>query len=132
MHTIQTNVTTAAPAMARRVRDAIQETASTFTLPGAQIAWWCDGVVDDLAIGSIGAGRPAPVTADTLFPLGSVTKVVTASMALQLVGDDTLRLDEPIAHLLPPGRCREVLGDVSLRHLLTHTSGLEDDPACRA
>jgi CubicO group peptidase (beta-lactamase class C family) len=129
MHTIQTNVTTAASMMARRVRDAIRETASTFTLPGAQVAWWCDGVVDDLAIGSIGAGRPAPVTADTLFPLGSVTKVVTASMALQLVGDDTLRLDEPIADLLPPGRCREVLGDVSLRHLLTHTSGLEDDPA---
>jgi CubicO group peptidase (beta-lactamase class C family) len=69
------------------------------------------------------------VTPDTRFPLASVTKVFTASIALQLVGDGTLSLDAPIRDALPPGPCREVLGDVSLRHLLTHTSGLEDDPA---
>jgi CubicO group peptidase (beta-lactamase class C family) len=120
---------TAAPAMARRVRDAIQETLSTFTVPGAQVAWLCNGVVDQLAVGTIGSGRRAPVALDTCFPLGSVTKVFTASIALQLVGDDVLSLDAPIADMLPPGRCREVLGDVSLRHLLTHTSGMEDDAA---
>ncbi len=65
---------------------------------------------------------------DTCFPLGSITKVFTASIALQLVSDGILSLDEPIEDALPPGRCREVLGDVSLRQLLTHTSGMEDDP----
>ncbi|TMC08482.1 MAG: beta-lactamase family protein [Chloroflexi bacterium] len=120
---------TAASTLARQVRDAIRDTASTFTIPGVQVAWSCDGVVDHLEHGTIGAGRPAPVTADTRFPLASVTKVFTATLAMQLVGDGTLDLDAPIGDTLPPGRCREVLGDVTLRHLLTHTSGLEDDPA---
>jgi CubicO group peptidase (beta-lactamase class C family) len=120
---------TTAPALARHVRDAVRDTVATFTIPGAQIAWSCEGVVDHVELGTIGAGRPAPVTRDTRFPLASVTKVFTASIALQLVSDGTLSLDAPIGDALPPGPCREVLGDVTLRHLLTHTSGLEDDPA---
>ncbi|HXM55501.1 MAG TPA: serine hydrolase [Candidatus Dormibacteraeota bacterium] len=118
-----------APALARRVRDAVRETVSTFTVPGAQVAWSCDGVVGHVEVGGVGVGRPAPVTADTRFPLASVTKVFTASSALQLVGDGLLSLDAPIGDELPAGRCRDVLGHVTLRQLLTHTSGLEDDPA---
>ena len=116
------------PVTARRVSDAIREAASTFAVPGAQLAWSCDGVVDHVAVGSVAVGRSAPVTPDTRFPIASVTKAFTASIALQLVSDDLLSLDEPIAADLPSGRCREVLGDVTLRQLLTHTSGLEDDP----
>jgi CubicO group peptidase (beta-lactamase class C family) len=120
---------TESPGLPRRVGDAIRETVSTFTIPGAQVAWSCGGVVDHLAFGSLGTGRPAPVTPETRFPLASVTKLFTASVALQLVGDGTLGLDDPIGDDLPRGRCREVFGDVTLRHLLSHTSGLEDDPA---
>src|SRR2546430_1272292 len=122
-------VRSAAPALARRVRDAIRETVATFGVPGVQVAWSCDGEVDHVERGVLGAGRPAPVTAGTRFPLASVTKVFTASIALQLVGDGLLDLDAPIADELPMGPCRDVLGGVTLRHLLTHTSGLEDDPA---
>src|SRR5712691_8663175 len=114
--------------LSRRVSDAIHETVGRFAIPGAQVAWCCDGETGQVATGVIGLGRTAPVTADTRFPLASVTKVFTASLALQLVSDGLLSLDGPIGDALPHGRCREVLGDVSLRHLLTHTSGLEDDP----
>jgi len=123
-----TVVRTGRPDAAGRVGDAIREAASTFAIPGAQIAWSCDGVVDHLAMGSAGAGRSAPVTPDTRFPIASVTKAFTASIALQLVSDGVLSLDEPIAGAIPAGRCREVLGDVTLRHLLMHSSGMEDDP----
>jgi CubicO group peptidase (beta-lactamase class C family) len=125
------NVTNA-PMTARRVSDAIRETVSAFTVPGAQVAWSCEGAADQVTLGSVGAGRPAPVGAETRFPLGSVTKVFTASVALQLVADGDLSLDGPIVDALPPGPCRDALGEVSLRQLLTHTSGMEDDPVSGA
>lgn len=113
-------MTTTASALTQRVRDAIRDAVSGFAVPGAQVAWYCDGVADELAMGD--------VTPATRLPIASTTKVFTASLAMQLVGDGALALDEPIVDALPPGRCREVLGGVTLRQLLTHTSGLEDDP----
>jgi CubicO group peptidase (beta-lactamase class C family) len=111
------------------VRDVIAQTMSTFTVPGAQVAWLCNGSIEQISCGSMGQGRSLPVVADTRFPLGSLTKAFTASLALQLVGDGALNLDDPICRALPPGRCRATLRDVSLRQLLSHTSGLEDDSA---
>src|SRR5258706_14099364 len=114
--------TSGAPsALSRRVREAVLEAAARFTVPGAQVAWLCDGQVDQVAVGCIGLGGPDPVKPTTRFPLGSVAKVFTASHALQLVSDELLSLDEPVAEMLPEGACREVLGEVSLRQLLTHT-----------
>lgn len=113
-------MTTTASVMALRVGDAIRDAVSTFTIPGIQVAWSCDGVTDEVMSGD--------ATPDTRFPLGSATKVFTASLALQLVSDGALALDEAIADALPAGACRDVLGEVTLRQLLTHTSGLEDDP----
>ena len=109
-------MTTTASVMALRVGDAIRDAVSTFTIPGIQVAWSCDGVADEVMSGD--------ATPDTRFPLGSATKVFTASLALQLVSDGALALDEAIADALPAGAC----GEVTLRQLLTHTSGLEDDP----
>jgi CubicO group peptidase (beta-lactamase class C family) len=126
---MSTAMTTAVPTTAQRVREAIVESVSAFTIPGVQVAWLCEGEAEQVAAGSLRLGRPGAVSADTLFPLGSVTKIFTASLALQLVGDGALTLDEPIADTLPPGRSREALGEVSLRQLLTHTGGLENDHA---
>jgi CubicO group peptidase (beta-lactamase class C family) len=113
-------MTTTASALAGRVRDAIRDTVSTFTLPGVQVAWCCDGIADEVAGGT--------TTPGARIPIGSATKAFTASLAMQLVSDGALELDDPVLELLPPGPCRDVLGDVTLRQLLTHTSGLEDDP----
>jgi CubicO group peptidase (beta-lactamase class C family) len=121
-----TTVLTRPAALAERLYDAIAETVSRFTVPGAQVAWLWNGSINQVACGSIGVDRPTPVVADTRFPLGSVTKSFTASLALQLVGDGELTLDQPICDVLPAGRCREKLRNVSLRQLLSHTSGLED------
>ncbi|HJX27112.1 MAG TPA: serine hydrolase domain-containing protein [Thermoanaerobaculia bacterium] len=65
-----------------------------------------------------------PVTADTLYDLASLTKVVaTTTMAMILVDEGKLDLDQPVQELLPgfhgPGK-----EAVTVRHLLTHSSGL--------
>lgn len=103
---------------AQRVREAVRATVSTFAIPAAQVAWSIDGTVEQIEVGSA-----AP---DTPFPLASVTKVATASLALQIVGDGGLDLDEPIAKLLHSG-AGEALGEITLRQLLSHSSGMENE-----
>ena len=74
-----------------------------------------------------GYGRTGgqPVDPDaTLFDLASLTKVVgTTAAAMALVDDQMLPLDAPVRRYVPLFRGGEK-GDVTIRHLLTHTSGL--------
>lgn len=70
--------------------------------------------------GGLASDRP-PVTADSLFDLASLTKLYVTVLALSLVDEGRLALDEPVERWLPE------YGDgewVTLRQLLTHTSGL--------
>ncbi len=69
-----------------------------------------------------------PVTADTVFPLASVTKTVTATAVMQLVEQGRLQLDEAVApHLgFPLANRRHPAAPITVRQLLTHTSGLSD------
>jgi CubicO group peptidase (beta-lactamase class C family) len=71
----------------------------------------------------------APVTLDhTLHQLASVSKVVTAWGVMKLVEQGQLSLDEPVQNRLtrwqfPPSEYRD---RVTVRHLLSHTAGLDD------
>jgi len=65
-----------------------------------------------------------PMTTETFFDLASVTKVMATTMAIMiLVEDGELRLDDPVGLYLPSfsGPGKEA---ITVRHLLTHTSGL--------
>lgn len=64
-----------------------------------------------------------PADTETLFDLASVTKVYSAHTLLRLVEKSILGLDEPIATWLSAYR-NDAKRAVTLRHLLTHTSGL--------
>jgi CubicO group peptidase (beta-lactamase class C family) len=63
------------------------------------------------------------VTRDAMFDLASVTKVVSAHTILSLVADGPLELDRPLAETLP-GYRGGAKRAITLRHLLSHTSGL--------
>ncbi|MEU1854295.1 serine hydrolase domain-containing protein [Streptomyces sp. NPDC019990] len=83
-----------------------------------------DDVVAGALIRSDGVGAAAgPVTADAHFRIGSVTKVFTNTVVLQLVAEHRIGLDTPARRYVP-----EVLPDaydrVTVRQLLDHTSGL--------
>lgn len=75
--------------------------------------------------------QPEPMTADTIFDMASLTKVLaTAAVAMALVDRGALRLGAPVAEYLPEwAECGEHRAQVRIFHLLTHTSGL---PAWRA
>ncbi len=65
---------------------------------------------------------------DTLWSIASITKPVTAAAVMACVDRGLLSLDAPIVESLPefsaPGDVQRWRGEVALRHLLTHTSGV--------
>ena len=68
-----------------------------------------------------------PMTLDTIFDLASLTKVVaTTTAVMQLVEQGTVRLTDPVASWVP-GFERYGKGGITVRHLLTHVSGLRPD-----
>ena len=64
---------------------------------------------------------------ETLFRVASLTKMVTAVCLMRLWDEGKLSPETPLAELLP--EAAKALPDVTLRHLLSHTSGLRDIPA---
>ncbi|MFE9415547.1 serine hydrolase domain-containing protein [Streptomyces griseofuscus] len=67
-----------------------------------------------------------PVTVDTPFDLASLTKLFTSVAAVQQIERGTLAMDAPVGHYLPEFR---ILSEhrVTVRQLLTHTSGLRPE-----
>jgi len=61
-------------------------------------------------------------TADTSYPIASVSKHFTAAAVLRLADQGKLSLDDPLSRFFPAARPR--IGALTIRHLLDHTSGL--------
>src|SRR5690348_8313802 len=98
-------------------------------IPGASLAV-TDGTEVVEAVHGVRSTRTGdPVTPATLFQIGSITKVWTATIAMALVDQGTLELDAPVQRYLPWFGVAD--GDVSaavtIKHLLCHTSGFEGD-----
>ena len=68
-----------------------------------------------------------PMSIDTVFDVASLTKVVaTTTAVMTLIEDGRLRLNDPVASHIP-GFERYGKGNITIRHLLTHVSGLRPD-----
>src|SRR5262245_34312586 len=63
-----------------------------------------------------------PASADTSYPIASVTKHFTAGLVLRLADQGRLGLDDPLSCFFPAARPQ--IGELTLRRLLDHTSGL--------
>lgn len=92
------------------------------------------------AFGKQDAGKNIPMANDTIFRIASMTKPVTSAAIMMQVEQGKLRLDDPASQYLPELKGREVIAvfneqdgsyttrpakqEMTIRHLLTHTSGL--------
>ncbi len=94
-----------------------------YGVPGAALGYLQDSQIVDVAAGVLSRATLVPATPDAVFQIGSITKVWTATLVMQLVDEGLLSLDTPVAEVLP-----EFAGpEVCVRHLLTHTSGIAGD-----
>lgn len=66
-----------------------------------------------------------PISAATLFPIGSITKQFTAAAVLDLCAKGLLTLDTPVRRIIP--ELDEAASGVCVRHLLSHTSGIASE-----
>lgn len=113
-----------APAVARRIDADVQQVMQRFQVPGAAIAVIVDGKpLYSKAYGLRDRERALPVRSNTPFEIGSITKQFTAAAIVQLQEAGKLQLDDPLARYLPHA---PHASEVTLRQLLTHTSGLHD------
>jgi methyl acetate hydrolase len=92
-----------------------------------------DGTTETMSFGSAIWGQEDKVTADHIFRIASITKAITSVAAMQLVEQGVIGLDDPLNDLMPEmvgipiltedGQLIESDDIITLRHLLTHTSG---------
>lgn len=114
----------AAAIPAARLQAKLDRLRAARDIPGISVAIvWDDGREWTGASGLANVARGTPVTPESGFALASISKTFTATVVLQLVDEGRLALDRRVAPLLPGYRLHE---DLTVRHLLDHTSGLPD------
>jgi len=108
-----------------RADAVLREAVEAGTIPGAALAVGRHGRLVRLrGYGRLPGGEGAVDATATLYDVASLTKVAaTTAAVMALVNDGKLRLDAPVRRYLPDftGKWK---GEVTVRHLLTHTSGL--------
>ena len=108
-----------------RIDRFVREEMAAQHIPGAAIAVIKNGVtLRAEGYGVTNIEHCVPAQRESVFQSGSLGKQFTAAGIMVLVERDKLDLNDPIARHLPsPARW----GSITVRHLLTHTSGLPDD-----
>lgn len=103
--------------------------AAESEVPGASLAIWSGGELCECATGVLNTTTGAPVRTDSLFQIGSITKVWTATQLMLLIEQGRVALDTPVVEVLPDFTVgdRRATAAITLRHLLTHTSGIDGD-----
>jgi len=117
----------AAPAFAPRLDSLITAEMARTKTPGAQVAVVVDGKLayaKGYGVADIETGRP--VSAQTLFRVGSVTKMITAATLTQLAADGKLDLQAPIGNYVTELKGKQV-ATVTTHQLLTHSAGWLDN-----
>ena len=129
------------PRAGRRVIDAghwqhrLDVLADRYRVPGATLGVLRvdGGTAPDervtLATGVLDCATGVPTTPDSLFQIGSITKVWTATLVMQLVDEGALTLGTPLRTVLPELRLADTstARQVTMWHLLTHSNGVDGD-----
>jgi methyl acetate hydrolase len=126
-----------------QITSLLRRAAESGEVPGVVAAAAnADGVIFEGGFGTRDVATGAPMTADTVVWIASMTKALTGACAMQLVEQGKLSLDADITTVLPElgrvqvlegfddtgkPRLRQPRRQLTLRHLLTHTSGFAYD-----
>lgn len=111
-------------------RQRLSELASVHGVPGAALGILRLGEAPAISsFGVLNTRTGVVATDDSLFQIGSISKVWTATLVMQLVDEGKIDLDAPIVEMLPEFRVADpaVTAQVTMRHLMAHTSGIDGD-----
>ena len=119
------------------IDDRLPVLASEHGVPGAAVAVLADGEMIDAATGVLSLATGVEATPDSVFQIGSITKLWTATLVMQLVDEGRLDLDQPVRRYLPgvhdrrrgsggidhPAPAAQPHGRLRGRHLHRHGQG---------
>lgn len=113
----------------RSLCEEVLDQMDRLSIPGAVLGILHEDRESVAAFGVTSLDHPLPVTEDTLFQIGSITKTYVATAVMRLVEMGKLDLDQPIRTYLPDLKLADeaVAARVTMRHLLTHTGGWVGD-----
>src|SRR6185503_9509941 len=138
-------VTSAAPTLPQQGASAVSAVLKAATdrgdVPGVAVAVVNkDGLLYNAAAGNSRTLTHTPMAKDTIFNMASMTKPITSVAIMMLVDEGTLKLDDAVAKYLPKWKdplviskfheadasyeTRPAKRPITIRHLLTHTSGI--------
>ena len=122
-------MTTDNQAKFERIAEQVECWREELGVPGATFGLRVSGETYTGGVGVTHAEHPLPVTDETIFQIGSITKTVTATAMMRLVEQGALDLHAPVQDYLPGFRvCDEdVSRRVTVWHLLTHMAGWTGD-----
>ena len=122
-------MTTAIQAKFDRLAEQVESWRTELDVPGATFGIHVDGDVYAGGVGVTHAEHPLPVTDETLFQIGSITKTLTALAMMRLVERGALDLRAPVRTYLPDFRVRDQAASAQATswHLLTHLAGWSGD-----
>jgi len=118
------------PAVTSAMKECIakKDVAGVVTLVATR-----DKILHCSAVGQADIAAAAPMRPETIGWIASMTKPVTATAILMLQDEGKLSVDDPVAKYIPPLAALKTAdgkpGNLTLRHLLTHTSGMAEATA---
>ena len=124
MHYLPTHHETNDPDF-QQLSDFVVAEMRRLSVPGVAIGLIHNGREHLAGFGITSVENPLPVTADTLFQIGSTTKTITGTIVMRLVEQGLIDLDAPVKQYLPELSLQDKAAEatVTTRHLLTHMGG---------
>jgi CubicO group peptidase (beta-lactamase class C family) len=112
-----------------KLENFVHEQMQTWKVPGVAVGIFDGDDVEFAGFGIANIETGQPVAPETLFQVGSISKIFTATLAMTLVDDGLLDLDAPIVTYVPEAALSDAdaRARITARHLLTHTSGFFGD-----
>ena len=116
-------------AVGEHLRSTLGSLVEARGVPAASVAVLVDGEIVTHAAGLLSTATRIEATTDAVFQIGSITKVWTATLVMQLVDEGLVDLDAPVRTYLPEFALADeaAAAAITVRHLLSHRSGIEGD-----
>jgi CubicO group peptidase (beta-lactamase class C family) len=111
------------------IDDLVREQMAKWGVPGLTVGILHQGNVETAGYGITSIETNQPVVPETLFQIGSISKIFTTTLVMTVVDEGKLDLDTPIVHYIPnlPLADETARKTITTRHVVTHMAGFYGD-----
>jgi CubicO group peptidase (beta-lactamase class C family) len=113
----------------RELQSLLDDARAKHRVVGATLGILKDGAIETYASGLLNSSTRVECTTDSVFQIGSISKVFTATLIMQLVDQGRVNLDDPVVKYLADFTLADPVAAraVTVKQLLNHTSGMDGD-----